>query len=164
MDFTYTDEQQALGELARSIFKDHVTPERLRALEASGEWFDDRTWGKLGEASLLGIAIPEEFGGSGLGLTELGLLLEEVGRAVAPVPVLASTVLAGLPITAFGSSEQKVRWLPGIASGELVLTAALAELDSRDPRQPTTTPRIIWQQRKRSWAHIWWDTSPLHML
>jgi len=138
VDFTYSDEQQALSELARSIFKDHVTPERQRALEQSGEWFDDVVWGKLAEASLLGIAVPEEFGGSGLGLIELGLLLEEVGRAVAPVPVFASTVLGALPLVAFGTAAQKKQWLPRIVSGEAVLTAALAELDGRDPLSPTT--------------------------
>jgi 3-oxocholest-4-en-26-oyl-CoA dehydrogenase beta subunit len=139
MDFSFSPEQQALAELARAILNDHATPERLKRLETSGEWRDQEAWTKLAEASLLGVAIPEELGGSGLGLLELGLLLEEVGRAVAPVPVLAALVLGALPIAAFGSSEQKQRWLPGAARGELVLTAALVELGTRDPLAPATT-------------------------
>jgi hypothetical protein len=139
VDFAYSAEQDALRALARSILTDHATPERLKALEASGAWFDDQAWQKLAEASLLGVAIPEKFGGSGLGLFELGLLLEEVGRAVAPVPVLPSLALGALTLAAFGSDAQQARWLPKVVSGESVLTAALAEPDARDPRTPATT-------------------------
>jgi len=137
MDFALAQEQQALAELARAIFKDHVTQERLRALEADGGWFDEAVWRKLAEASLLGVAVPEEHGGAGLGVLELGILLEEVGRAVAPVPVWASLVLGALPIAAFGSAAQRARWLPAAARGEAVLSAALLDLDGRDPLAPT---------------------------
>lgn len=141
MDFGFTPEQEALRELARAIMNDHLTHERLKALEASGEWFDRRTWAELAKANLLGTAIPEAFGGSGLGLIELGLLLEEVGRAVAPVPVLPALVLGALPIAEFGSAEQRRRLLPAIAGGERVLSAALVEPESDDPAAPSTTAR-----------------------
>src|SRR5262249_31623204 len=76
---------------------------------------------------------------SGLGLIELAILCEELGRAVAQVPVLASCVLGALPVAAFGSSAQKSALLPGVAAGTTILTAGLAELANDDPCTPTTT-------------------------
>jgi alkylation response protein AidB-like acyl-CoA dehydrogenase len=139
MDFAYTPEQDALRELARTILSEHVTHDGLKALEAKKEWYHTGAWRELAKARLLGVAVPEEFGGSGLGMVELAILLEEVGRAVAPVPVLASLVLGALPVTQFGSVEQKRRLLPGVATGDTVLTAALVELGSDDPSRPSTT-------------------------
>src|SRR5262245_7190246 len=138
MDFDLTQDQEALRELARRIFTDHSTDERLKALKAAGEWHDQETWQALAGASLLGVAIPEAYGGSGLGLLELGLLCEEVGRAVAQIPLVASLVLGALPLAAFGTPAQQKTWLPGVADGSLVLTAALQELDADDPTRPTT--------------------------
>jgi alkylation response protein AidB-like acyl-CoA dehydrogenase len=138
MDFNLTQDQEALRDLARTILGDHSTDERLKSLKASGEWFDALTWNALAQASLLGVAVPEELGGSGLGLMELGILCEEVGRAVAQVPVLASLVLGALPVATFGTAAQQRAWLPGIAAGTTVLTAALVELDNDDPSRPTT--------------------------
>src|SRR4029077_9446228 len=79
MDFTFNQDQDALRELARKIFDDHSTHDRLKSLKATGEWFDRPTWDALAQASLLGVAIPEEHGGSGLGLIELAILCEELG-------------------------------------------------------------------------------------
>jgi hypothetical protein len=141
MDFAFSQEQEALRDLARSIFTDHVTHERLRSLESNGDWFDSATWGELAQARLLGVAIPEEFGGSGLGLIELAILLEEVGRAVAPVPVLASLALGALPVQEFGTHEQQRKLLTGVATGDIILSAALTELGSRDPERPRMTAR-----------------------
>jgi alkylation response protein AidB-like acyl-CoA dehydrogenase len=139
MDFTFNQDQDALRELARKIFDDHSTHDRLKSLKAMGEWFDRPTWDALAQASLLGVAIPEEHGGSGLGLMELAILCEELGRAVAQVPVLASCVLGALPVAAFGSLAQKASLLPGVAAGTTILTAGLAELANDDPCSPTTT-------------------------
>jgi hypothetical protein len=139
MDFTFSTEQEALRELARQILSDHATHDRLKALETSGEWIDRTAWEQLAAAKLLGVSIPEEYGGSGLGFSELCLVLEEVGRAVAPVPLLSSLVLAALPLAELGSVEQKQRWLPRVATGETILTAALIETDAADPLRPTTT-------------------------
>ncbi len=141
MNFSFTAEQEALRDLARQIFTDHVTHERLKSLEAINEWTHKQAWDELAKANLLGVAIPEAYGGSGLGLVELGLLLEEVGRSVAPVPALASLALAALPVAQFGSDAQKKAWLPGIASGTKILTAALIDADSDDPLHPTTTAK-----------------------
>ena len=95
MDFNFTQDQEALRELTRKIFGDHSTDERLKALKAAGEWHDKRTWDALAQASLLGVAIPEAYGGMGMGLIELGLLCEETGRAVAQVPAIELHIVGG---------------------------------------------------------------------
>ncbi len=141
MEFSLDDDQRAVQDLARQIFRDHVTHARLREVEASAERLDRELWGRLAEASLLGAALPERFGGSGLGLFALGLILEEAGRSLAPVPLVPVVVLAGLPIAAFGSEEQQARHLPRLIAGEALLTAALVETGSSDPARPRTTAR-----------------------
>jgi alkylation response protein AidB-like acyl-CoA dehydrogenase len=88
---------------------------------------DLELWRELAKSNLLGVAIPEAFGGTGTGLAELMILCEEVGRAVAPLPVLPTLVEAALPIAAFGSEAQKKRWLPAVASGDAILSVALAD-------------------------------------
>jgi alkylation response protein AidB-like acyl-CoA dehydrogenase len=140
VDFSFSEEQQAAGDLARQILEGQVTPERLKEVEAGQEGIDRRTWSELAKANLLGIALPEDCGGSGLGFLSACILLYEVGRTVAPVPVLASVVMGALPVAEFGTPEQKERLLPGAISGELILTAALVEPGAgSDPLRPSTT-------------------------
>jgi len=141
MNFGLTQEQEALRDLARTILADHVTHERLKQLEENGDWFDEAAWTELGKASLLGVGVPEEFGGSGLGFVEICLLLEEIGRAVAPVPALPSLVLGALPVAEFGNHGQQRALLSGVASGDVILSAALTELATADPGMPKTTAR-----------------------
>ena len=119
MDFSLSEEQQEVRNLARKILEDHCTQERLRVVEASEDGLDLDLWRDLARANLLGVGLPETFGGSDLGFFTTCLLLEEVGRAVAPVPALASLVMAALPIARFGSPQQQQRWLPGVVSGEI---------------------------------------------
>ncbi|MBJ22246.1 MAG: acyl-CoA/acyl-ACP dehydrogenase [bacterium] len=138
MDFEFTEEERSVSELARKILEDFVTNERLKSLEADGDPFANDAWKALAEANLLGVAIPEAHGGIDLGFSALCLLCEEIGRTVAPLPVYASLTLAALPLAAYGSEAEKAEWLPRIASGEAILTAALSELDSSDPNRPTT--------------------------
>jgi alkylation response protein AidB-like acyl-CoA dehydrogenase len=138
VDFSYREEEQAVAELARKILEDHATNERLKELEAADTRIDDALYQALATSNLLGTAIPEAYSGSDLGFLALCLLLQEAGRSVAPVPLFPALVLGALPITRFGSVAQKQAWLPGIASGERILTAALVELESSDPLTPTT--------------------------
>ncbi|HMC41756.1 MAG TPA: acyl-CoA dehydrogenase family protein [Acidimicrobiales bacterium] len=140
MDFSFTEEQEAVGDLARQILEGQVTQERLKQLETAGAPYDERAWAELAKAGLLGIALPQEAGGAGLGFLELCRLLEQVGRTVAPVPVLPSVVLGALPMARFGSEDQRRRFLGPAAAGELIITAALVELGT-EPGQPTTTAR-----------------------
>ncbi len=139
MDFSFTEEQQEVAGLARRILEDKVTEEVLRAAEAGGPRFDRATWDALAAAGLLGIGLPVDNGGGGYGIVEQCLVLEQVGRTVAPVPVAASTVFGAGPIARFGTDEQRQRWAGPAADGSVILTAALAEPGNRSPEQPTTT-------------------------
>jgi alkylation response protein AidB-like acyl-CoA dehydrogenase len=112
MDFHFSEEQTSLRELAREILEKELDLERLKEVEAEGDWFDRELWAKLAEANLLGLAVPEALGGMEMGFLELCVLLQEVGRAAAPLPAR------------FGSDAQQQRWLAPLASGEVVLTGA----------------------------------------
>jgi len=127
MDFRFDEESLALRDLAREILEKEVTLERLKQIEAAGDFFDRELWMRLADANLLGIAVPEAYGGMGMGFLELCLFCAEVGRTVAPLPLLPSLVHAGLPLARFGSDAQRGRWLPALAKGEAVLAAALGD-------------------------------------
>lgn len=129
MDFALGEEQEALRALARQIFADFATPERLKAAEASEERFDRALWRALAQAGLLGASLPEAQGGGGLGWTGRALLLQEAGRAVAPVPLHATLAVGALAVARFGSEAQRERLLPAVARGEAVWSGALAEPD-----------------------------------
>ena len=138
MDFTLTEEQRAVAEAAAGVFEGMVTPERLAAAEATDDRTDHEIWAALAAADLLGLAVPEPYGGQGLGLTELCLLLEAQGQCLAPVPLWATTVLGGLPLARFAPRDVAARWLPGVVAGDVVLTAAL----SGAAGSPTGTPPV----------------------
>ncbi|HET6952605.1 MAG TPA: acyl-CoA dehydrogenase [Acidimicrobiales bacterium] len=141
MDFDLTDEQQATSELAAKLLGDKATPDAIRALEQRDDLRVDRDlWAALAGAGLLGIAVPAQHGGAGLGMLELCLLLEEVGRRTAPVPALATLALGALPVARWGTAAQQAALLPGVVNGTTLLTAALSE-PTGDPRRPTTTAR-----------------------
>jgi alkylation response protein AidB-like acyl-CoA dehydrogenase len=127
MDFALTDEQTAVRDLAAQIFTERCTPERVREVEATDDWFDRELWSELAKADLLGLCLPTEHGGGGYGLFELALILEQAGQAVAPVPLVPTLALGALALAEFGSAAQQARWLPGVADGSVVLTAALSE-------------------------------------
>jgi alkylation response protein AidB-like acyl-CoA dehydrogenase len=140
MDFAFNEEQQDLEGLARQILDAEVTHERLKEIEAGEENFDRELWAKLAEAGLVGIGLPEAQGGGGYGFLEAAIVLEQIGRTVAPIPYLSTVVDGALPIARFGSDGLKNAVLPGVAAGTTLLTAALVEAGA-DPRQPTTTAR-----------------------
>src|SRR5205085_9544467 len=124
--------QEAVRDLAKQIFESQVTHEHLRALEAAGEYFDRAAWAELAKANLLGISLPESVGGSGLGFIETCLLLEQVGRASAPIPLLPTLVTA----SALAEFEQ-AGLLADVVAGGRVLTAALVE-SGAEPDDPST--------------------------
>ncbi len=140
MDFGFSEQQRDVQNLARQILGDNVSPESLAQYDGyKADRFDRELWAKLAEAGLLGLAIAEEQGGMGFGYFELALLIEEAGRSIAPLPLISHLVSAALPIQQFGSAEQKQRYLPGVSSGEIILSAALAEPYNEDPTQPILT-------------------------
>ena len=134
MNFDFSDDQQAIKRTAKDLLAERFKMEKVRALaeaalqgDPSGatlRGYDPAIWRELAELGWPGIFIDEQYGGQGLGVVELIILMEELGYALAPLPFL-SNASAGLLIQAAGSEEQKERWLPGIASGERRGTAGL---------------------------------------
>ncbi|HWB65817.1 MAG TPA: acyl-CoA dehydrogenase family protein [Mycobacteriales bacterium] len=112
--------QRDLRDLATELFRRTVTPERLDRVAAEPERFDRALWAELAGAGLLGVAVPEEHGGLGLGLIELSLVCEQLGRAVAAVPLVATSAAAAA-LAAHGSDPQRKQWLPAIAEGTAVV-------------------------------------------
>lgn len=140
MDFGFSEQQLEVRNLARHILSEQVSAEKLAAYdEYQQERFDPALWQQLAEAGLLGVAIDEAYGGMGFGFTELALLIEEVGRCIAPLPAIVHLASAALAIQRFGSAAQKERWLPAACSGQGMLSAALVEELNENPQQPCTT-------------------------
>ena len=137
MDFAFNEEQNAIRDLAADIFAGKSGIDRVKAVEATDERIDRELWRELILAGLVGIALPEEFGGGGMGLTELCVLLEQQGRNVAPVP-LWETALAAAAVAEFGSQQQKHAYVAPAAAGDLLLTAGLEEFGPLDPTAPKT--------------------------
>ncbi len=138
MDFTLTEAERELADLTRKILNGRLTPERMRAVEA-GDGFDRALWSDLAGAGILSAALPEALDGAGLGLLAQCCVVTELGRAVAPVPYLASIVLGAGALARFGTPQQQERWAAPAGRGEIILTAALAEEDGDDPRVPSVT-------------------------
>jgi alkylation response protein AidB-like acyl-CoA dehydrogenase len=136
MDFTFTEEQDAVAQAAASVFDGMVTPARVAEIERTDDRVDDELWAALARSNLLGLAVPEAQGGSGLGLTEVCLVLEQQGRAVAPVPLWATLVLGAMPLARFGPPELQAGWLPGVVSGAVRLSAALTEVAASTTGRP----------------------------
>lgn len=139
MNFDLSDEQNVVKELAEQIFTGHAPVDRVKDIERNHDGFDAALWKELAKANLLGLCLPEQLGGSGFGLVELCLLLEQQGRRVAPVPLLATVVMGALPIAEFGTDTQRGALLPGVISGDIVLTAALSESGADDALNPSVT-------------------------
>ena len=138
MDFSLSDEQQSIVDLARQILNDKSSHEYLREVETGGgDRFDPEVWKAFAEAGLLGIAVPEIYGGGGLGFLELSLISVEIGRRTAAIPFLETTVLGALALAEFGSEAQKEKLLPKVASGDAILTAALVEAEGELSRPST---------------------------
>jgi len=136
MDFSYSEEQLTVRDLARKILGDQSSPDRLRAVEQQAERLDRQLWADLAAAGLLGLAIDEAWGGMGYGFETLCLLVEEVGRHVAAAPVIPVLVSAGTTLQRHASEQLKQAYLPELARGEILLTAALVEPGSADPERP----------------------------
>ena len=123
MNFDFTDDQQAIKRTANEFLGARFKPERVREL-AEAKSYDEDAWKEMCELGWAGIFIGEEHGGQELGTVELIILMEELGYALAPVPFFSNSA-AGLAIQYAGSDEQRARWLPGLASGELTGTVGL---------------------------------------
>ena len=132
MDFTLSEDQIAARDLAAKLFTDLATTDRVKAVEATPDRIDRDLWRALADAGLLALVLPETHGGSGYGIVEACLLLEQQGRRVAPIP-LCSTIAGALTLAEYGTEAQKAQWLPRVASGTVILATALDEAGGNDP-------------------------------
>ncbi len=127
MNFGFNEEQELLRSTARKFFENECPSEVVRTLMDTPEGMTAALWGKLAEQGWTGLTIPEEYDGMGLGLVDLVVLMEEMGRAVVPGPYFSTLLLGGLAVLEAGSDSQKKEWLPRIASGHKRLTLAWME-------------------------------------
>jgi 3-oxocholest-4-en-26-oyl-CoA dehydrogenase beta subunit len=138
MDFAFTDTQDDLAALTRRIVADLVTDDDLRRTAQQPDRFDARLWDALAQAGVLGAALPDSVGGGGGGVLELCRVLAELGRAVAPAPMVSTIATGAAAVAEFGSAQQQARWARPAAEGALVLTAALVEEGQPAVDAPTT--------------------------
>lgn len=139
MNFDFSDDQKLLKEQVRKFLTDKCPYSVPRRILDSDEPYAKEVWQGLVDMGLTGTAIPEAYGGLGLGALELCVIAEELGRAVAPVPFSSSVYLASEAIKLFGTEQQKQNWLPKLASGEIIGTLALSEgLHAASPRNIET--------------------------
>ena len=130
MDILPSEEEQMLKNVARDFLETEISTAMVREMELDDLGYPPSLWKQMADLGWLGLALPEQYGGQGLPLTYLGLILQEAGRVLAPVP-LHSTMVAALTIAEAGSDQQKQDILPAVSDGGMVLTWGIAE---RDPR------------------------------
>jgi len=130
MDILPSEEEQMIKNVARELLEAEISTAMVREMELDELGYPPTLWKQMANQGWLGLALPEQYGGQGLPLTYMGLILVEAGRVLAPVP-LHSTTVAALTIASDGTEQQKQDILPSVSNGDMVLTWAVAE---RDPR------------------------------
>jgi alkylation response protein AidB-like acyl-CoA dehydrogenase len=142
MDIGFSEEQELLRDTARKFLDSECSTQFVRRMMDTQDAITDEFWRQLADNGWLGITYPEDEGGSGLGLVDLVVLMEEIGRAVMPGPYPATVLLGGAAIAAAGSPAQRREWLPRIAAGEVKATLAVTEPNARwDAAGITATAR-----------------------
>jgi alkylation response protein AidB-like acyl-CoA dehydrogenase len=137
MNFEFSEDQNLLREQARGFLADNCPTTVVRKALDTKSGHDADLWRKVVDMGWTATAIPEEFGGLGLGYLELCVIAEELGRAVAPVPFSSSVYLATEALLLAGTQAQKEKWLPQLAAGEVIGTFAMSEGNGR------TTPKSL---------------------
>jgi alkylation response protein AidB-like acyl-CoA dehydrogenase len=127
MDLDFTEEQQVLREMVRGVVREHAPLEVVRKMEDDPKGYPPALWKQLAEVGLLGLLIPEEYGGAAQTLLEAAIVYEELGRGLAPSPHLPSSTVGGGILLAAGSEAQKRDWLPKLCEGSALLTPAWLE-------------------------------------
>ena len=130
MDLGLTEDQEMLRSMAREFIEQETPRTFVRDMEEDDRGFTADMWQKIAQVGWLGLIVPEEHGGTGQNLVDLGILLEEVGHGVMPGPFF-NTALTTVAILDAGSDAQKADYLPRIAAGDLIATTAILEPYSR---------------------------------
>jgi len=132
MNFAFSEEQEQLRDAVRKFLEAKSPESAVRELMETTDGYDPAVWQQMAnELGLQSLHIPEEYGGQGFSFVELGIVLEEQGRALLCAPYFSSVVLAANAILNAGTDEQKAALLPGIASGETIATLAFTEPNGR---------------------------------
>jgi alkylation response protein AidB-like acyl-CoA dehydrogenase len=140
---SFTEEQEQLRDVVRGYFREKSPEAEVRRLMATGEGYDPVVWQQMArELGLLGIAIPEQYGGQGFGWPELGIVLEEMGRTLVCAPFFSTVVLAATTLLESDDDEAKKDYLPGIADGSVIATVALTEESGRWDEDGVTLPAV----------------------
>jgi len=142
MNFGFNDEQELLRSTARKFFDNECGSDVVRKLMETAPGMSPELWSKLAEQGWLGLVYPEAYDGLGLGLVDLVVLMEEMGRAVVPGPYFSSVLLGGLAIVEAGSEAQKKEWLPRIAAGDRRVTLAWMEPSAQLGPAGVTVPAV----------------------
>jgi alkylation response protein AidB-like acyl-CoA dehydrogenase len=127
MNLDFTEEQETLREMVRRVCSEHVPLDVVRSFEDDPTGYPLDFWKQLGELGLLGLLIPEAYGGAEMSLLDAAIVYEEFGRSLAPTPHFVSSVLGAGALIAAGSDSQKQEWLPKLAGGEAIFTPAWIE-------------------------------------
>ncbi len=130
LDLQFSPEQEMLRETVRGVCATSCPLSVVRQLEDDPVGYSPELWKQLSHLDLIGLQIPEEYGGSGMSTLENVVLYEEFGRSLAPSPHFVSSILCGGALSAAGSDAQKQEWLPGIVTGEAILSVAWLEPDN----------------------------------
>ena len=131
MDFSFTEEQDMLRILARDFLAKECPKTKVRDMDKDERGYDPQMWRSMAELGWMGLIFPEEYGGMRASFMDLVILMEEMGRNVLPGPYFSTIALCALPLFEYGSSEQKIKFLPQIAKGEGIWTFALTESSGR---------------------------------
>ncbi len=136
-----TEDQELLAKTALDYVQANSPVSRIRELRDSGDptGFSRTLWGEMAELGWVGILIPEDHGGAGMGLADVAVIIEALGRNLAPEPFLSTVLLSGQLLSSAGSEDQKQAWLPGIAAGEKIISVAYQEVRSRYDLNRVTT-------------------------
>ncbi|MFN3232474.1 MAG: acyl-CoA dehydrogenase family protein [Alphaproteobacteria bacterium] len=127
MNFEFSDDQKMLKDQARRYLDDNCSSKEVRRILDGDEPYHPELWKGVAEMGWLGASIPEEYDGLGLGYLELCVIAEELGRAVAPIPFSSTVYLFAEALLIAGSEEQKKKYLPQVATGEIIGTLAVSE-------------------------------------
>jgi alkylation response protein AidB-like acyl-CoA dehydrogenase len=127
MRFGLSAEQEAFRDQLQRLLRQRAPLARVREVAADGTGFDPHLWSGLAEIGAMGVLVPEAYGGLGLGAFDAGIVLEELGRCVAPVPYLGTAVVAPPVLAESTSNSLAAEWLPQIAAGEARIGLALGE-------------------------------------
>ena len=133
MQLVLSEDQELLAKTALDFAREHSPVSRVRALRDGSDptGFSRALWKQMAELGWVGILIPESHGGAGMGLADLAVVLEALGRTLAPEPFLSTVLLGGQAIALGGSEAQRQAWLPRVAAGDALLTLAWQEARSR---------------------------------